>query len=75
VLLVDDLPRLTPLDQDQGPPALAWLPSSLPRNVHVIVTSSVVVAEGLRLTALQRDALRSPDCMVALPSPAVREFK
>lgn len=67
LVLLDDLPRINPLDQEQGPPALSWLPLQLPRNILLVATSAVG-PEGLRLTAQQRERLRSAECLINLPA-------
>jgi hypothetical protein len=68
VILIDDLHRLNPLDSDIVA-ALSWLPISLPRNVHVVGTT-LLPPESLKLTPVQRERFRSPDCYIELlPNP------
>nr|CAD7204351.1 unnamed protein product [Timema douglasi] len=67
VIFVDDIHRLNPLDSDIVA-ALSWLPISLPRNVHVLVTTSLPL-ESLKLTPVQRERFKNADCYIELPSP------
>lgn len=68
VILIDDLHRLNPLDSDIVA-ALSWLPISLPRNVHIVGTTALP-PELLKLTPVQRERFRSPDCYIELlPDP------
>ena len=66
LVLLDDLPRINPLDQEQGPPALSWLPLQLPPNIHMVCTSALG-PDALRLTTTQKERLRSPECLIQLP--------
>ncbi|KAL1138690.1 hypothetical protein AAG570_008752 [Ranatra chinensis] len=65
VLLVDDMHRLNPLDSDIVA-ALSWLPIALPKNVHIVTTTSLS-PDVLKLTPVQRDKFRSPECLFELP--------
>ncbi|PNF24563.1 hypothetical protein B7P43_G05388 [Cryptotermes secundus] len=68
VILIDDLHRLNPLDSDIVA-ALSWLPISLPRNVHIVGTTALP-PESLKLTPVQRERFRNPDCYIELlPNP------
>lgn len=68
VILIDDIHRLNPLDSDIVA-ALSWLPISLPRNVHIVGTTALP-PELLKLTPVQRERFRSPDCYIELlPNP------
>ncbi|XP_069684220.1 protein qui-1 [Periplaneta americana] len=70
VILIDDLHHLNPLDSDIVA-ALSWLPISLPRNVHIVGTTALP-PESLKLTPVQRERFRSPDCYIELqPNPGV----
>jgi len=64
VILIDDLHRLNPLDSDIVA-ALSWLPISLPRNVHIVGTTALP-PELLKLTPVQRERFRTPDCYIEL---------
>ncbi|XP_018400635.1 PREDICTED: NACHT domain- and WD repeat-containing protein 1 [Cyphomyrmex costatus] len=64
IILLDDLHRFHPLECDIVA-ALSWLPLTLPPGVHFVVTSALP-PEGMRLTPLQKDRLRSPDILVDL---------
>ncbi|XP_034250867.1 uncharacterized protein LOC117651170 [Thrips palmi] len=65
LVLLDDLPRINPLDQEQGPAALSWLPMQLPRNILLVATSTAG-PDTLRLTATQKERLRAADCVIRL---------
>ncbi|PSN37379.1 hypothetical protein C0J52_19650 [Blattella germanica] len=65
VVLIDDIHRLNPLDSDIVA-ALSWLPISLPRNVHIVGTTALQ-PESLKLTPVQRERFRNPDCYMELP--------
>lgn len=64
VLFIDDMHKLNPLDCDNVS-ALSWLPISLPRNVHLICTTKVPT-DLLRLTHIQKERFRQPDCLFDL---------
>ncbi|XP_011344899.1 NACHT domain- and WD repeat-containing protein 1 isoform X3 [Ooceraea biroi] len=64
IILLDDLHRFHPLECDIVA-ALSWLPLTLPAGVHLVVTSALP-PEGMRLTPLQKDRLRSADILVDL---------
>lgn len=65
LVLLDDLPRINPLDQEQGPAALSWLPMQLPRNILLVATSTQG-PDTLRLTASQKERLRAADCVIRM---------
>lgn len=65
VIIIDDLHLLNPLDSDIVA-ALSWLPISLPDNVYIICTTGLT-ADQLRLSPVQRERLRNPDCYIELP--------
>ncbi|KAK6620988.1 hypothetical protein RUM43_011291 [Polyplax serrata] len=65
VILIDDLHRLNPLDSDIVA-ALSWLPISLPYNVHIIATTFQPI-EVLKLTPVQRERFKVPECLIELP--------
>ncbi|EFN73134.1 Uncharacterized WD repeat-containing protein alr3466 [Camponotus floridanus] len=64
IILLDDLHRFHPLECDIVA-ALSWLPLALPAGVHFVATSALP-PEGMRLTPLQKDRLRSADILVDL---------
>ncbi|XP_072745526.1 protein qui-1 [Anoplolepis gracilipes] len=64
IILLDDLHRFHPLECDIVA-ALSWLPLALPAGVHFVATSALP-PEGMRLTPLQKDRLRSPDILIDL---------
>lgn len=66
VIIIDDLHLLNPLDSDIVA-TLSWLPISLPDNVYIICTTSLSVDQ-LRLSPVQRERLRNPDCYIELPA-------
>lgn len=65
IILIDDLHRLNPLDSDIVA-ALSWLPISLPHNIHIVATTCVP-PDVLKLTPVQRERFRSPECYMELP--------
>lgn len=65
VILIDDIHRLNPLDSDIVA-ALSWLPINLPHNVHIIGTTNTP-PDVLKLTPVQRERFKSPECYVELP--------
>lgn len=65
VIFLDDLHLLNPLDSDLVS-ALSWLPISLPKNCYLICTSGVEL-DGLRLTPVQKERMKHPDCYMELP--------
>ncbi|EEB20232.1 conserved hypothetical protein [Pediculus humanus corporis] len=65
VIIIDDLHRLNPLDSDIVA-ALSWLPISLPYNVHIIATTFQPI-EVLKLTPVQRERFKVPECLIELP--------
>nr|XP_014277406.2 NACHT domain- and WD repeat-containing protein 1 [Halyomorpha halys] len=69
VILIDDLHRLNPLDSDIVA-ALSWLPINLPKNVHIVATT-VLPPEVLKLTPVQKERFRSPECLIELPQVQV----
>lgn len=64
IILLDDLHRFHPLECDIVA-ALSWLPLALPAGVHFVATSALP-PEGMRLTPLQKDRLRSADILIDL---------
>lgn len=70
VLFIDDLHKLNPLDCDIVA-ALSWVPISLPRNVYLICTSAVPI-DALRLTQMQKERFKQPDCLFELSNEAYR---
>jgi len=68
IILLDDLHRFHPLECDIVA-ALSWLPLTLPAGVHFVITSALP-PEGMRLTPLQKDRLRSSDILVDLTGRA-----
>lgn len=64
VMLIDDIHRLNPLDSDIVA-ALSWLPINLPKNVHIIGTTHSS-PEVLKLTPVQRERFKLPDCYIEL---------
>lgn len=68
VMLIDDIHRLNPLDSDIVA-ALSWLPINLPKNVHIIGTTHSS-PEVLKLTPVQRERFKLPDCYIELPPVA-----
>lgn len=66
VILIDDLHLINPLDSDVVA-ALNWIPLSLPDNVYLICTTGIN-PDQLRLTPVQREKLRNPDCYMELPA-------
>ncbi|XP_017773696.1 PREDICTED: NACHT domain- and WD repeat-containing protein 1 [Nicrophorus vespilloides] len=65
VIFIDDLHLLNTLDTDPGS-GLNWLPISLPRNCFLICTTGVEL-DAMRLTAVQKDRMKNPDCYLELP--------
>ncbi|KAG8294047.1 hypothetical protein J6590_003213 [Homalodisca vitripennis] len=65
VIMIDDIHRLNPLDSDIVA-ALSWLPINLPRNVHIIGTTHSS-PDILKLTPVQRERFKLPDCYIELP--------
>jgi len=68
IILLDDLHRFHPLECDIVA-ALSWLPLTLPAGVHFVITSALP-PEGMRLTPLQKDRLRSGDILIDLTGRA-----
>ncbi|XP_075232823.1 NACHT domain- and WD repeat-containing protein 1 isoform X2 [Lycorma delicatula] len=66
IILIDDLHQLNPLDSDIVA-ALSWLPISLPPNIHIVATTCVP-PDVLKLTPVQRERFKSPECYMELPS-------
>lgn len=64
IILLDDLHRFHPLECDIVA-ALSWLPLALPAGVHLVATSALP-PEGMRLTPVQKERLRSADILVDL---------
>jgi len=65
IILIDDIHRLNPLDSDIVA-ALSWLPINLPRNVHIIGTTHSS-PDILKLTPVQRERFKLPECYIELP--------
>ncbi|KAG8294045.1 hypothetical protein J6590_003212 [Homalodisca vitripennis] len=72
VIMIDDIHRLNPLDSDIVA-ALSWLPINLPRNVHIIGTTHSS-PDILKLTPVQRERFKLPDCYIELPPVTVLNF-
>ncbi|XP_030746307.1 NACHT domain- and WD repeat-containing protein 1 [Sitophilus oryzae] len=63
-IFLDDLHLINPLDSDMMS-TLSWLPISLPKNVHIVCTSGVPI-DLMRLTQVQKDKLRQPECYIEM---------
>ncbi|XP_066247444.1 protein qui-1 [Euwallacea similis] len=62
-IFLDDLHLVNPLDSEMS--TLSWLPLSLPKNVHIVCTSGVHI-EMMRLTPVQKEKLKHPDCYIEM---------
>lgn len=71
-IFLDDLHLINPLDTENS--TLSWFPISLPKNVHVICTSGIPL-EMMRLTPVQKDKLRQPECYIEMPTVASYQGK
>ncbi|XP_076262611.1 NACHT domain- and WD repeat-containing protein 1 isoform X1 [Rhynchophorus ferrugineus] len=65
-IFLDDLHLINPLDSDMVS-TLCWLPISLPKNVHIICTTSVPI-DYMRLTQVQKEKLKHSDCYITMPA-------
>lgn len=62
-IFLDDLHLINPLDSDMS--TLSWLPISLPKNVHIVCSSGVPI-DRMRLTPVQKEKLRQPECYIEM---------